>query len=93
MAAQFYMIMVKAPRLSPEDATLKKKLNLALDWHRISDDCWLVWTTCDAAKWYERLGDFARKKKGHVFICRLDARDRQGWMPKAVWTWLQSKGS
>ncbi|MGH7131146.1 MAG: hypothetical protein ACREJO_04285 [Phycisphaerales bacterium] len=70
---------------------MEKKLNLATDWLRLGDNCWLVYTTGDAAKWYARLGDLVKGYKGHLFIIKVDPSDRQGWLPKASWKWLKDK--
>ena len=87
--AQFYHIMFEAPGMGPSDERLELQLNTALDWLRYAENCWIVYTTSDAKRWYERLGALAKDNKGHVFIAKFDIGDRQGWMPKSVWDWLK----
>jgi hypothetical protein len=89
--AEFYHLYIKASDLDPTDAALVKKLDLAKDWIRYGDCCWLLYTTSDAAKWNTRLADFVKERNGHFFIIRVDISKRQGWMPKRVWTWLREK--
>jgi len=69
---------------------VEKKLSLALDWFRYDNKVYVVYTTSDVDKWQERLIDFI-KPSGHLFICRLDIKARQGWMTKTFWNWLQKK--
>ena len=85
--AQFYMIYIDRNK----DATytqVEEKMNLAIDWYRIKDGLWLVYTTSDEEKWYSRLKPFVNPK-GYVFICKLDVYYRQGWMQKAFWKWIR----
>lgn len=85
--AYYYQIYVRSkPGITREK--IKKKMDLALDWYRYSDECWIVYTTSDAHKWYERLSPLV-KAEGYVLIVRLDISDRQGWMPKGFWAWIK----
>ena len=63
-------------------------MNLANDWYRIRDNLWILYSTSDTERWYGRLSPLV-KESGNVFICRLDSKIRQGWMPKGFWTWLK----
>lgn len=89
--ADFYHVFVSAPDLEPDDPELVSKFDLAKDWIRYDDCCWLVHSTSDAAKWYARLGDLVKAHKGNVFIIKVDPSDRQGWMPRSVWKWLREQ--
>lgn len=89
--ANLYHLYLTAPGLAPDDPELTKKLDLATDWLRFGDNCWLLYTTGDAAKWYARLGALVKKRAGHMFIIKVDPSDRQGWLPKSSWKWIQSK--
>ncbi len=62
----------------------------AIDWLRYSDTCWVVYTTSDAQRWYDRL----KPKIGprdNVLIMRVDPSERQGRMPKSVWEWFRQE--
>lgn len=86
---QFYHIMFEAPGVEPTDPELEKLLNTGLDWIRYTKNCWIVYTTSNAKRWYERLGNFTQEHKGRLFITRLDVSDRHGWMPSNLWEWLR----
>ncbi len=61
--------------------------NLALDWVRYAPNCWIVWTTSDVSKWYERL--YRHLENGDtMLICNLDTSRKQGWLPTWIWEWL-----
>jgi hypothetical protein len=85
--AQFYVIYIK--RLSSVTFDqVKEQMNRALDWYRLEESTWIVYTTSDAEKWYARLSPLA-KDSGSLFICKLDIASRQGWMNKDFWSWLR----
>lgn len=68
--------------------SLKTQMDKALDWYRIGDETWIVYTSKDAAAWHTRLTPLV-KPDGSVFISRLDLEDRNGWMKKDFWRWLK----
>ena len=70
--------------------TLESMFNNALDWVRYAPNCWIVWTSNDAAAWYERVRHHMIKAD-NVFICKLDLSENNGWLPKFVWDWLNKK--
>lgn len=87
MAAHFFMIYIDRKN----DVTyenVKKKMDLARDWYRIREDLWIVYSTSDPEKWYERLAPLI-KKSGNLFVCQLEASNRQGWMPEEFWKWFE----
>lgn len=87
--AKFYMIYIdRDPERSYDD--LKKTMNLATDWYRITSRYWIVYTTSDSEKWYSRLKKFALGS-GNLFICKLDISERQGWMSSNFWDWLRER--
>lgn len=67
---------------------IEKKLDLAVDWFRYGTKNWIVYTTSDENKWYERLKSFVRQG-GNLFICELDISTAQGWMSKEFWEWIE----
>jgi hypothetical protein len=73
--------------LAPE--TLDEVFDKALGWVRYSDTNWILWTTTSAADWTVRVRQ--RLSPGdHVFICRLDMNERQGWLPRWIWDWMRN---
>ncbi len=69
---------------------LEPIFNVAVDWLRYAPNCWIVWTTSDAGKWFSRL----KPKLGPddtMLIIRVDPNERNGWLPKWIWEWLQQK--
>jgi hypothetical protein len=82
--ADFYMVYVSLKSDIGHKA-LEEKMNLSVDWYRMSDSLWILYTTSDQEKWYSRLKPLCN----YVFVCRLDTSQRQGWMKKAFWRWLR----
>jgi hypothetical protein len=69
-------------------AQIEAKLDLALDWVRYDNGLYVVYTTSDVDRWYQRLSPLV-KPGGRVFICELDLENRQGWMSKGFWAWVR----
>ncbi len=83
----FYIIrMITKPGIS--DEAVQKRLNLAIDWAKLGQDTWLVYSTSNAHKWDERLRELV-EPEGELFICKLDTADKGGWTYKHVWEWLK----
>ena len=85
--AEFYLIFIK-PKEGVSFDDVKKKIDLAVDWFRCTDNVWVVYTTSDEDKWQERLLPFV-KTNGTLFICRLDIRRRNGFMTREFWDWIK----
>jgi len=67
---------------------LKKKFDLAIDWIHYLPSCWIVYTTSSVQKWHERLKPLLGPRD-LMFICKIDIKQRYGWLPKWVWEWMQ----
>ena len=87
MAARFFVIYINNRKQNVAYDDLEKKMNHALDWYRIRENLWIVHSTSDAEKWYERLRPLI-KESGSLFVCQLEANNRQGWMPEDFWKWF-----
>ena len=85
--AQFYVIYINRLSSVTYDQ-VKEQMNRALDWYRLEESTWIVYTTSDAENWYARLSPLV-KDSGRLFICKLDVSSRQGWMNKDFWSWLR----
>ncbi len=64
--------------------------NHALDWVRYAPNCWIVWTTSSAEKWYDRLKPHLTDND-HMLIVTLNLQDYSGWLPKWVLDWISEK--
>ena len=67
---------------------IEKQMNLAVDWYRLDEKLYIVYTTSNISKWQERLIKFGNAG-GIFFICQLDLNNRNGWMNKDFWEWLK----
>ena len=89
MATHFFMIYIDRNKESSYE-DIKKKMDAALDWYRLNDKLWIVYSSSDPEKWYGRLGALV-KDSGNLFVCQLEESNRQGWMPKDFWEWLKKE--
>ena len=70
------------------EAKLEKLFNTALDWTRYAPNCWILWTTSEPEEWYKYIKANIHEND-KFFICELNVSNRQGWLPRSIWTWLQ----
>jgi hypothetical protein len=87
--SKHYLIYI-SKRADVTAEQVQEKIDLAIDWFRIDPKNWIVYTTSDADKWQERLRQLV-DPGGHLFICRLDLSNRQGWMVPKFWEWLRKR--
>ena len=85
--ARHYFVYIER-RSDVSEVILEEVMDRAIDWYRLRDNVWIVYSTSDAEKWYNRLAPIV-KDSGSVFICRLNPQDRQGWMARGFWKWLR----
>jgi hypothetical protein len=73
------------------DKLLNNTVNPATeDWIRFSRDNYLIWSAVNAADLYV-LFRGTLTQDDHIFIIRTDPRDRFGYLPQAVWQWIDQK--
>lgn len=89
--SSFYHIFLQ-PKAGISEQQISEKMNLAVDWYRYSEYCWIVKTTSTASKWNTRLKPFV-EPGGNLLIVKLDPSERQGWMAKSFWSWLKESGA
>lgn len=87
---RFFQITLSFVTERPPEKILERAFDRALDWFKYAPNCWIVWTTSDAEKWYERLRPLIGDADS-LFIVALDIEERQGWMPQRFWDWLRKK--
>jgi hypothetical protein len=87
MATSFLHIFIR-PKAGVANEEVVAKLNLAVDWYRYADYCWVVKTTSEVAKWQTRLKPLV-EPDGTLLILTIDPTKRHGWVAKAFWEWLQ----
>ena len=85
--ASFLHVFIK-PKSGVTVDMVKAKMNLAVDWYKYSDYCWVVKTTSDAAKWQTRLKPLV-EPDGTLLILTIDPTKRQGWIAKGFWDWIK----
>lgn len=70
---------------------LEPAFNKGVDWIRYSPACWIVHTTSNPSRWYERLNPLLGPDDS-VFICELNMHHRFGKFPKWAWEWINKFG-
>lgn len=64
-------------------------------WWHFLDSVWIVkGTTLTANEISERLRPHLNEATGdHILVIKIDASDKQGWLPKIAWNWLNDNGT
>ena len=88
MSRQLLHIAFKFADGDPKTAKLKPVFDKASDWIRYAPNCWIVWTTGSAEKWYERLRPHIDDRDS-MLIVKLDTSEQQGWLSASVWEWFK----
>ena len=89
MPELLHVTLVSNPEATEEE--IKAKMDLAIDWFKYADNCWLLWTVRDIAAWKERLSPLFRPN-GKVLICKINASECDGFIAKDCWKWLRAHG-
>jgi len=67
---------------------LEPVFSLGLDWMRLSDTSWIVWTTSNPQEWYARLRPHIDKRDG-CFIIAIDVTQKAGQLYPWQWDWFK----
>lgn len=87
--AELFHVFIR-PNADVSSQQVEKQFDLALDWFRYADGCYLLFTSKDIGIWSERLKPLA-DKGGNLLILDIDPYQYKGWMPKTLWPWLKEK--
>jgi hypothetical protein len=87
---KFFSVTFKFVTPRPAEEILEAAFNSGLDWFKYAPNCWIIWTTSDAEKWYERLRPIIQEKDS-LFIVAIRVEERQGWMSAKFWEWLRKE--
>ena len=83
---QFLILTADFKGEQPDVDLLVRQLDKALDWVRLTDNSWLLFTSNDPETWYTRFCKVSEDAR--VFITQIDASRRSGFMPKRVWEFI-----
>ena len=87
--AMFLHVFV-LPKQEVTQERLEEVMNSAVDWYRYYKGFYVVYTTSSVDKWQERLRPLV-DPQGRLFICQLNAKNRQGWMDPNFLEWLSKR--
>ena len=79
---------VNEPRID----TWKDVFDKAADWLRYAPSCWILYTGRSPEMWFDRIKPHLKQGE-RVFICELNLSNRQGWLSKSTWEWIQKTRS
>lgn len=83
----FYSIYIN-PKKDSNIEQVEIEMNKALDWFRLNQSFWIVYSSSDVDQWMARLKKLV-DPDGTLFICELNIENRNGWMTDKFWNWLK----
>jgi len=87
--SELYHIYIM-PRNGVMRPQVEEKLNLAVNWFRYNERCYVVETTSNEDKWQERLLPLVNPG-GYLFICKFDSTHYHGFMSPKFWEWFHER--
>ena len=90
MNRRFYIIAydLRTPGRDYTDLYMAIKSNR--DWQHPLESTWIVWTTEDANDIYKTLKP-TLDQNDLLFISDVNLRNRQGWLAKSCWEWMNER--
>lgn len=86
----FYNIyLVPSVCVNVED--IKSMMADAHDWYRYGEYSWIIYTSLNSERWFEKLKVFIQPNDGCIFISKLDIHDCKGYMDGRLWEWIDCK--
>ncbi|MCQ2102481.1 MAG: hypothetical protein MJY98_04580 [Fibrobacter sp.] len=88
---KFFSIFIN-PKKGCSVSQVEDEMNKALDWFRLNESFWVVYSSSDIDRWMGRLKKLV-DPDGSLFICELNIENRNGWMTENFWTWIKEKNT
>lgn len=60
------------------------------DWQHPMESLWAIYTNEDANTIYDKLRSKIDNNDS-IFVVQMSSSDRQGWLPKSFWQWINEK--
>lgn len=90
MNYRFYIISYDLKTPGRDYSALYAAIKNNRDWQHPLESTWLVYTREDATDIYDALKP-TMDNNDLIFISELRIENRQGWMSKACWEWINAK--
>ncbi|MFT8806202.1 MAG: hypothetical protein ABF876_12680 [Acetobacter aceti] len=91
MPKKLLMLAMSPKKGIVETSDIHDALDRALDWLQISPNCWLLFTSSDSDKWFDRIKKITEKWGDNFLIMELNPHHRQGWLKSSVWDWINER--
>ena len=87
---KFYIITYDLKVPGRDYASLYSAIRNSAEWQHPLESVWLVYTSKNANTLYNEIRP-SMDNSDLLFIAEIDPIDRQGWMAKSCWEWMNSK--
>jgi hypothetical protein len=87
--SDYYIVFIE-PNPGTAVEAIQAKMDLAIDWFRITPNLWILYTSSDEDKWQVRLKPLV-DPGGALFISLLNIERYNGWMTQKFWDWIEKK--
>lgn len=90
--SKFMLITLNFEGRDAPTEQLKTALDKALDWVTYAPNCFIVYTSSDVDRWFQRLRKVVHENDS-ILIMEVVLENRAGWLPKDVWAWMHKDRS
>ncbi|SRR5258708_31741721 len=77
---------------TPKVDQMNTLFNSALDWIKLTDNTWILWTNINAGEWYPYIKSRIDSSGDSVLIAELNLAtvdvNYGGWHKKLLWEWI-----
>lgn len=63
-------------------------INLAEDWLKYAENCWIVWGDLTATEWYQKFSPIEALKPCSILVVSMERWNVTGQLPQWAWDWL-----
>lgn len=90
MGNKFYIVSYDLKTPGRDYATLYSTVKSVGDWQHPLESVWIVWTPKDANELFNLIHP-TMDVNDLLLITKIDPNDRQGWLPKTCWEWMNQR--
>ncbi len=88
---KIYLIIYALNNISKDYSIFKNNLKLLGDWRQDLPFSWFIKSTLTANEISEKLLSFLDVDKDFLFVAEIKKDNKQGWLPKDFWKWVEEE--
>lgn len=90
MNRRFYIVSYDLKAPGRDYSSLYSAIKTGREWLHPLESMWIVWTTESASELYNSIHPMM-DPNDLLFISEINPRNRQGWLAKTCWEWMNQR--